>query len=56
MTFERCRLAAAGRERSLAACEGFDLYQGSAIFGNMGFAETGTPRLGQIYPQDTAKR
>ncbi len=37
MEFETCRLAAAGGERSRAACEGFSLYQGSAIFGNMAF-------------------
>jgi len=39
----------------LAACEGLDLYQGSTIFGNMGFDEARTPRLGQIYRQNTTK-
>lgn len=56
MKFERCRLAAAGGEQRLAACEGLDLYQGSAIFGNMGFDEAGTPRLGQTSRKNTTKR
>lgn len=55
MKFERCRLAAAGREWSLAACEGFDLYQGSAVFGNMGFDESHASRFRQFHTQSTTK-